>query len=126
MRVEYTPQPGEAHPRPLLPIQVGGEISTVALVDSGAINTLMPRWIARIAGIELVDIEPIQVSIGQGLRAQFATVPLRAAGLSWEAEVGFSDHPMLERWGVLGHQSFFRFFTVTIQAAELRFDVTPA
>jgi hypothetical protein len=104
---------------------VGGDISTVGLVDSGAINTLMPHWIAGVTGIELDDVEPEPVSIGQGLHARFITVQLSAAGLSWQAEVGFSDHPMLERWGVLGHLSFFRFFIVTIRAADLTFDVTP-
>ena len=97
----------------------------MALADSGAINTLMPEWLAAASGVELAHIEPKEVRIGTGLLARFATVQLNCSGLSWEAEVGFSDSTLLERWGVLGQASFFRYFVVTFSAAELTFDVTP-
>lgn len=125
MRYEYTTQPDGGQPRPLLRVEIGGSASTLALVDSGAVNTLLPSWVAGLVGVDLEGTALQTVRIGSGLHARFTTVPLSAAGMSWEAEVGFSDHPLLERWGVLGHAAFFRFFSVTFQAKDLQFEVTP-
>ena len=43
----------------------------------------------------------------------------------WEAEVGFCA-PWPYGWGLLGQQSFFRFFTVTFRAVDFALEVTPS
>lgn len=52
------------------------------------------------------------------------TTLLSVGGHSWEADVGFCD-PWPYSWGLLGHLSFFRFFTVVFRAVDLEFELEP-
>lgn len=83
--------------------------------------------VAREAGLDLSHAERREVLIGserQNREALFLTVPLEAAGLTWEAEIGFCEW-MPRDWGLLGHNSFFRWFTVTFRAVDGEFEVEP-
>jgi hypothetical protein len=92
------------------------------LVNSGAIHTLVPAWAADLAGIDLSggDIRYLSVG-GSSVEARFVAVSITAAGLTWEAPVGFCD-PGRTAGGLLGHDSFFRRLTVTFRAADLEFE----
>jgi hypothetical protein len=61
---------------------------------------------------------------GETTVARFATVALSVVALAWEATVGFCN-PWPYAWGVLGHDSFFRWFTVTFRAVDGEFELDP-
>lgn len=129
MIVPYTDLPDVAggQPRPLLDVLVGDmdDAAVPCLVDSGALNTLIPSWIARAAGVNLERASRRHLAVaGAGTTAAFVTILLTAADFAWEAEVGFCD-PWPYGWGLLGQASFFRYFTVTFRAADLEFELEP-
>lgn len=124
MILSYTPLPHEAAPRPLADIDIAG-VTVKGLVDSGAINTIAHSWIAESAGINLGSAPERTLGVGASpVAVRFHTVELRAAGLVWEAGVGFSDN-WAPGWVLLGHNSFFRYFWVTFRAADLQFEILP-
>lgn len=129
MRVPYTELPDEAGgwPRPLLDIVIGDmdDILLPCLVDSGALHTLLPRWVADAAGLSLAGGRAVTVAVAAAsTSATFTTVRISAAGHAWEGEIGFC-HPWPYSWGLLGQIAFFRFFTVTFRAADFEFEVDP-
>ncbi len=94
-------------------------------MDSGALHTLLPRWVAEASGIDVADTETRALAVAAtGAKAAFVSTRLTAAGHAWEAEVGFC-HPWPYAWGLLGQLSFFRFFTVTFRAADFSFELVP-
>lgn len=129
MIVRYTelPETTGSAPRPVLDVTVAdvGSVLVPCLVDSGAVNTLLPNWIADLAGVDLSHVVPRRLGVGgETTVARFATVALSAVALAWEATVGFCT-PWPYAWGVLGHDSFFRWFTVTFRAADGEFELDP-
>lgn len=129
MIVAYTELPDIAggSPRPLLDVAVADmdELRFPCLVDSGAVHTLVPRWLAGGAGLDLAGAERRSLAVAAtASEAWFVTTRLTAAGHVWEAEVGFCD-PWPYSWGLLGQRSFFRYFTVTFRAADRHFEVVP-
>lgn len=129
MIIPYTELPADVGgtPRPLLDVVVADmhDARVPCLVDSGAVNTLLPRWTADVAGVDLRDARERDVVVaGEPTVARFVTTRLAAGGLTWGAPVAFC-HPWTHSWGLLGHDAFFRFFTVTFRAADLEFDVAP-
>lgn len=114
--------------RPFLDVLVGAaQVRTVALVDSGAVNSLFHMDVALEAECDLSDAEHRNVLVGSARDsrpAAFVTTGLEVGGLSWEAELGFCDW-MLPDWGVLGHHAFFRWFTVTFRGYDSEFEVEP-
>lgn len=129
MIVAYRELPPEAGgwPCPLLDVSVADldDIRVRCLVDSGALNTLLPSWVAEAAGIEIGDAPERALAVG-GTPTTAVVVPtvLTVADHSWEAEVGFCD-PWPYGWGLLGQLSFFRYFTVTLRAADFEFEIEP-
>lgn len=125
----YTPLPSvaESSPRPVLDVSVADidDVLVPCLVDSGAMNTLLPLWIAEAAGLPTTGASTRQLAVG-GTRttAAFVTILLAVADFTWEAEVGFCD-PWPYAWGLLGQSSFFRYFTVTFRAADPEFEIEP-
>lgn len=129
MIVPYTELPGDAatDPRPLLDVAIADmdELLFPCLVDSGAIHTLVPRWLADAAGIRLRGAEQRSLSVASSATdAAFVMTQLSAGGRAWEAEIGFCD-PWPYSWGLLGQRSFFRYFTVTFRAADFELELTP-
>lgn len=119
------PQGAGDWPRPLLDVRVADmdEVHVPCLVDSGSVHTLLPAWLAGSAGISLDGVDPRGLAVAGGATdGAFTSVRLTAASSSWEAEVGFCD-PWPYAWGLLGQQSFFRYFTVTFRAADFEFEV---
>lgn len=113
--------------RPLLDINVEqvDDVRVRCLVDSGSLNTLFPAWVARGAGVSLARAKRRRLGVGgTAFDAQFTTVTLAAAGLTWDAPVGFCD-PWPYAWGLLGQESFFRYFAVTFRAADGEMELIP-
>lgn len=129
MKVPYRELPHEIDgwPRPLLDISVGDadDLRVRCLVDSGAMNTLLPCWVADLAGIDCADAPAKALSVGgSSIKARLVPTPLTIGEHSWEAEVGFCD-PWPRSWGLLGQTSFFRYFVVTFRAADFELEINP-
>lgn len=123
--VELPQSPG-CWPRPVLDV-VGnmGEILLPCLVDSGAMNTLLPSWVADLSGIDCADAPAKTLGVaGFGTTARMVPTLLTIGDHSWEADVGFCD-PWPPGWGLLGQTSFFRYFVVTFRAADFEFEIGP-
>src|SRR5687768_6288871 len=92
--VPYTELPEDAGgwPRPLLDVTVADmdELRFPCLVDSGAVHTLVPKWLADAAGVSLRKAErrPLAVA-ATATEAALVTTRLTAGGSTWETEVGF-------------------------------------
>lgn len=113
--------------RPLLDVRIGDmdELRHPCLVDSGALHTLMPRWLADAAAIDLSGAPRRSLAVAtSATEASLVVARMSGGGHTWEAEIGFCD-PWPFSWGLLGQRSFFRFFTVTFRAADLEFEVEP-
>lgn len=129
MRIAYRELPHDLSTwrRPLLDVSVGNveEVRVRCLVDSGALNTLLPDWVADVAGIDTRDAPTRALGIAGGATtARMVTTLLTAGEHSWEAEVGFCD-PWPRGWGLLGQVSFFRYFVVTFRAADFELEIEP-
>lgn len=129
MIFRYTelPDSTESKPRPILDLGLESmeTVLVPCLVDSGALNSLLPAWSADITGVDLTGTAEEPLGVGGGTTtARFVTVSLSAADLVWEANVGFCD-PWPYAWGLLGHDAFFRWFTVTFRAADYEFELDP-
>lgn len=112
-------------PRPLLDVAIADmdELRFPCLVDSGAMHTLLPRWLADAAGLDLVgaEVKPLAVA-SSATEASFTTVGVTAGGHTWETRLGFCN-PWPYSWGLLGQESFFRYFTVTFRAVDFEFEI---
>lgn len=114
-------------PRPVLDVVVGAasEVLVPCLVDSGAINTLLPAWAADLAGIDCTGAPQTALGVGgSGAVARLVPSMLTVGEYSWEAEVGFCD-PWPRSWGLLGQRSFFRYFVVTFRTADFELEIEP-
>lgn len=114
-------------PRPALDVSLGdaADMRVRCLVDSGALNTLLPRWVADLAGIDCADAPTRVLGVGgMGTQARLVTTALTIGDHTWEAEVGFCD-PWPHGFGLLGQLSFFRYFVVTLRAADLELEIEP-
>lgn len=129
MIIPFHELPGDPSglPRPALDLDVGGSdgVRVRCLVDSGAVNTLLPAWVADVAGITCTGAPEARLGVG-GAAAVARMVPtlLTIGRFSWEAEVGFCD-PWPRSWGLLGQRSFFRYFVVTFRAADFELELAP-
>ncbi|MDQ2706903.1 MAG: retropepsin-like domain-containing protein [Actinomycetota bacterium] len=129
MRVAYRELPHEIGrwPRPLIDISVGDaeEVRVRCLADSGAVNTLLPGWVADLAGIDCADAPTKSLGVaGTGTTARMVTTLLTIGEHSWEADIGFCD-PWPRGWGLLGQLAFFRFFEVTFHTADFELELHP-
>jgi hypothetical protein len=114
-------------PRPLLDVAIAdmADVLVPCLVDSGALNTLLPAWVADAAAIDLHGASTSVLAVAaSATTASFVTTRMAAGDHTWEAEVGFCD-PWPYGWGLLGQGSFFRFFTVTFRTADFEFEIEP-
>lgn len=129
MIVRYTELPEESGgwARPVLDVVVAEmeDVYVPCLIDSGALHTLLPRWVADASGIGLAGAETRSLAVAAATaQAAFVTTQLTAGDHTWEAEVGFCDR-WPYAWGLLGQRSFFRFFTVTFRAIDFEFEIEP-
>lgn len=110
----------------MLDVAIGhAGFAVMCMVDSGSVNTLFPMWVASEAEVDLAGSRQQGLSLGgHTYEVSLVSVHLEAAGLGWDAEVGFCDG-WDSNWGLLGQESFFRWFTVTFRASDRTFEIVP-
>ena len=129
MRYAFKQLPGQAgvFRRPVVPVVVEG-FSTApqeCLLDTGSLRNRFDAWIADSTGIDLSGAAEEVIALG-GFSTVARTVraALSIGDFRWEAPVSFCD-PWPMPFQVLGQEGFFRWFKVTIRAAEHTIDVEP-
>ena len=142
MRFDYTPLLSSAPDtgdsvvifRPEVPVRVhgpNGSIDFVALVDTGADNTILPESIARDLGIPLAAGKgPAATAFGgQEIALFHADVELELlhpeSTLRWLARVYFFAKGVEDETLILGHQGFLDYFTATFRGEEYALDLEP-
>ncbi|MGO8750076.1 MAG: aspartyl protease family protein [Thermoguttaceae bacterium] len=121
--------------RPEVPIHLygpAGTVEVVALVDTGADNSIFPLSIARDLGIETTEGKgPAATAFGgQQIALSFADVVLELsqAGVTirWQGRLHFADFPGdTEKAVILGHEGFLDYFTATFDGAECSLELEP-
>lgn len=128
MIVPYRALPGSVQARPFLDVLVGPAPFRVAgLVDSGAVHGLFHPDVAAEADIDLSGAETRPIEIGPRrvlAEVRFLVVPLEYEGVTWEAELGFTESMTLD-WGLLGQSALFRWFTIEFRTYDDEFELTP-
>ena len=131
-RVSPTPaQPGSTIYRPIVPLVVSGsgsDVVTLALVDTGADETLIPDFLLPQIGIKVSDEETARFEgVGEGyMTVRYATVRLGIVHggeeYGWEAKVGFFEG---DNFALLGHTGFLQYFTVACDGAGRMVSLSP-
>jgi hypothetical protein len=130
MRFEFESLPGSPIdiPRPTIPVTIHGpgeRANLVALVDTGALVNRFGLWVADHIGVDLDGVREEFVGLGgHTMSARSVLVLLTVGGFSWEAPVSFCD-PWPFAFQLLGQEGFFRWFTVTIDAADRSLQMHP-
>lgn len=114
--------------RPAVPIQVEDleDAPQICLLDSGATSNRFPSWVAEAAGVSVSDpLDEDEITVG-GVRTsgRLLSVELIVSTVRFQAPVWFCD-PWPFSFGLLGQEGFFRFFRVTLCAAEGWLDLEP-
>lgn len=127
MIVPFRGLPGNAEivPRPLLDVTVRQDqaLTVAALCDTGALHNRFAMWVADEIGLDVRAIEPEAIGVGgQHLLARTAIVSLQIGGHLWEAPVSFCE-PWPWSYQLLGQEGFFRWFEVTVRAADRELDL---
>ncbi|HEY4621516.1 MAG TPA: retropepsin-like aspartic protease [Gaiellaceae bacterium] len=123
MRFPFIELPGELRPliRPAVPVQIEDldDAPQVCLLDSGAVSNRLPAWLADAAGLSLDDALAQDEIVVGGARTtgRLLQVELTLGDVRFQAPAWFCD-PWNLSFGLLGQEGFFRFFRVTLCAAE--------
>ena len=129
MRFGFAGLPGDpsAVARPVVRIGLvqSGDFDLTCLVDTGTVANRFGAWIAEEVGIDLSSAPTQRLGIGGVIvTARSATVGLRLEDFEWEAPVSFCS-PWPFGYQLLGLEGFFRWFAVTIRAADLALEIDP-
>lgn len=114
-------------PRPIIDVGIAHESATVvvALCDTGALYNRFAGWVADLIGLDLAGVETEAIGVGgQHLIARTTHVSLRIGEFEWEAPVSFCE-PWPWDYQLLGQEGFFRWFEVTVRAADRELEITP-
>lgn len=142
MRFDYTglisaaPDTGEAIVvfRPEVRIRLHGPNGSedfLALVDTGADNTILPESVARAVGIRLVPGKgpAARAFGGQEIALSYADVDLELIHadepLRWRDRIYFLAGPADEETLILGHQGFLDYFTATFVGEDCALELVP-
>jgi hypothetical protein len=124
--------------RPKIPIRIVGGVGifpTLALVDPGSDDTLLPLSVGRLVGAK---IDPTQSWQVEGIGGQAVAVILGEVGFEltdgtqtfrWSAKVGFVDFADPEDEAtIVGHAGFLDYFRAIFDGHRrtLEIEVTPA
>ncbi|MGZ8701634.1 MAG: hypothetical protein ACXWZY_05030 [Gaiellaceae bacterium] len=133
MRYAFVELPAE-HPgarsqlvRPVVPVQVEDlDIAPqLCLVDTGSTANRFGAWLAEAVGIDLAGAPETEVAVGGAVTtARHVRCDLTVAGMRYEAPVSFCD-PWPFAFHLLGQEGFFRFFRLTVCAAESWLELEP-
>ena len=120
--------------RPEVRIRVhgpSGSADFLALVDTGADNTILPEGIARDLGIPLRKCRgPAATAFGgQEIALSFADVELELGhpdgSLRWLSRVYFVPDDASQETLILGQQGFLDYFTASFDGDECTLELTP-
>jgi predicted aspartyl protease len=121
--------------RPEVPLRIhgaNGSATYMALVDTGADNTMLPLSIAHELSIATYKAEGPNATAfgGQQIPLAYADVELELrendASIRWKARVHFFDLADSEpETIVVGHQGFLDFFTAVFDGEQLTLDLEP-
>ena len=122
VRIPATPSEAFPHAayyhRPLIPVTLStGRKSArlLALIDSGADNTIFNMQVAAVLGLRLGDApaDSFCGTSGQEQTARYRRLTIRIGTVSHRATVGFAELPF-DVAGILGQDGFFDRFVVTL------------
>lgn len=116
--------PSEAFPdashyeRPLIPVTLSAgrkSVRLLALVDSGADNTIFSGQVAAMLGLDLrrAPADSFCGTSGHEQLARYRKLTVQVGTVSYQALVGFTELPC-EVAGILGQDGFFDQFVVTL------------
>jgi hypothetical protein len=103
----------------------------LALVDTGADNTILPESIARLLGISLQPCKGPSATAfgGQEIALSFADVELELthpeSSFRWDTRVYFVSGGSDKEVIILGHQGFLDYFVATFDADDCALDLQP-
>jgi hypothetical protein len=122
VRHPYVELPGEVGPlRPAIDVQLEGlhEVRYACLVDSGAVANRLPAALATLAGLSLEDaLDEDRIAVaGLATTGRLLRADVTVSGETLDVPVWFCD-PWPWSFGLLGQEGFFRYFRVTLCAAE--------
>ena len=124
-----TRRSGEVRFEPIVKIQVlhgNKSLDIVALVDSGAERSLMPRQVADDIGLDLSQASQVEI-IGAGgheFPGFMTVVDLQLGRHRFRAPIIFTEQGINE--SLLGQNGFFSHFTVTFRYARRDLVITPS
>jgi hypothetical protein len=119
--------------RPEIPLRIfgpAGHVDVLALVDSGADNSIMPLSIAKHLGITTTPGKgPGAMAFGgERIALALAEVILELEQdddkVRWRARIYFADVPH-EKAVILGHEGFLDYFTATFRGEDCVLDLQP-
>lgn len=108
-----------------------GSADFLALVDTGADNTIFPSSVADLLGIQpRAGRGPAARSFGgQEISLSYADVELELAqpdkSFRWQSRVYFVAEDREDQTLILGHQGFLDFFTATFAGDECALELEP-
>ncbi len=116
--------PSDAFPRaawyhrPLIPVRLSAgrkSARLLALIDSGADNTIFNMQVAEMLGLRLgnAPVDSFCGTSGQEQTARYRRLTIRVAAISYRAMVGFAELPF-DVAGILGQGGFFDHFAVEL------------
>ena len=121
--------------RPEVPLCIhgpSGSANYMALVDTGADNTILPLAIAHELGITTHKSKGPSATAfgGQEIPLSYADVELELSqdetSLRWRARVQFFDFPDAQSEAlIVGHEGFLDFFTAIFDGEQTTLDLRP-
>ena len=111
-------------PGPVIPVAITGPLCTRTiemLVDSGSIETVLPRPIARVLGIESLGEQIEMAGLSGQLRGEVASAALRIRGERFTSRIIVADTEV----PLLGHRELFERFRVTFDDSDLALYLSP-
>lgn len=122
--------PSEAFPdvsyyeRPLIPVTLSAgrkSARLLALIDSGADNTIFSRQVAAMLGLDLrrAPADSFCGTSGHEQLARYRKLTVQVGAVNYQALVGFTELPC-EVAGILGQDGFFDQFVVTLDQSRGR------
>lgn len=128
-RFPYILQVPGTIPRPLVPMRityVGASIDRLAIVDSGADFSMLPKTAATILGIDLSRLQPDQSEGTAGpVTTWYCTCELTVEGITRPCKVAIVDNP--DAPYLLGRDPFFRLLQIGFREShrEFYFSLSP-